>query len=117
MPESQSEHSNVPPVAIESPECPDCQSAMILSRNVPEDDGAFVVLVHITVGGGLSPYRDAYLVGCATHEEAEAKVRDLYPTEPNLALYVSPLRVGDAKGLKLARNEVRPWHHPQSGLR
>ena len=52
MQESQSEHSNVPPVAIESPECPSCQSAMILSRNVPEDDGGFVVLVHISVGGG-----------------------------------------------------------------
>jgi hypothetical protein len=74
------------------------------------DDGGFVVLVHITVGGGLSPYRDVYLVGCATHEEAEARVRDLYPTEPNLALYVSPLSVGDTKGLKLARNEVRSWH-------
>jgi hypothetical protein len=35
MPESQSEHSNVPLVAIERPECPNCQSPMIL-RNMPE---------------------------------------------------------------------------------
>jgi hypothetical protein len=36
MPESQSEHSNVPLVAIESPECPKCQGPMMLSRNMPE---------------------------------------------------------------------------------
>src|SRR6266851_8320129 len=50
-----------------------------------------------------------YLVGCSTHEEAEAKIKDLYPSEPNIKLYVSPLRVGDTKDLKLARNEVREW--------
>jgi transposase-like protein len=36
MPESQSDHSNVPPVAIESPECPSCTGPMILSRNKSE---------------------------------------------------------------------------------
>jgi hypothetical protein len=69
----------------------------------------FVVLVHISFGGELSPYRGTYLVGCATHEEAEAQVKDLYPSEPNLVLHVAPLRVGDMNDLKLARNEVRPW--------
>lgn len=69
----------------------------------------FVVLVHISFGGELSPYRDTYLVGCTTYEEAEARVRDLYPSEPNLVLLVSPLGVGDMNNLKLARNEVRPW--------
>ena len=75
------------------------------ARNIAE---GFVVLVHIPVGGGL-PYQDTYLVGCPTHEEARAKIKDLYPSEPNIKLYVSPLRVGDTKDLKLARNEVREW--------
>ena len=66
------------------------------------------MLVHIPGGGDL-PYQDTYLVGCSTHEEAEAKIKDLYPSELNLKLYVSPLRVGDTKDLKLARNEVREW--------
>ena len=69
----------------------------------------FVVLVHFSFGGGLSPYRDTYLVGCATQEEAEARVRDLYPSEPNLVLHVSPLGAGDMNDLRLARDEVRPW--------
>ena len=71
-------------------------------------DQGFVVLVHIPVGGGL-PYQDTYLVGCSSHDEAEAKIRDLYPSEPDIRLYISPLRVGDTKDLKLARNEVRAW--------
>jgi hypothetical protein len=74
----------------------------------------FVVLVHITVGGGLSPYRDVYLVGCSTYEEAEASIKELYPSEPNMELYVSPLRHGDMKGLKLEPNEVRPWRDPET---
>jgi hypothetical protein len=69
----------------------------------------FVVLVYIPIGGTMAPYRDVYLVGCASHEEAEAKIIDLYPSEPEIRLYVSPLRIGDAKGLRLARNEVRSW--------
>jgi hypothetical protein len=79
-------------------------------------DEGFVVLVHITVGGGLLPYRDVYLVGCSTHEEAEARIKNLYPSEPNIRLYVSPLRGGDTKGLKLAPNEARPWLDPQTPL-
>jgi hypothetical protein len=79
-----------------------------------ETDEGFVVLVHVTVGGGLLPYRDVYLVGCTTYEEAEASIKDLYPSEPNIRLYVSPLRGGDRKGLKLAPNEVRPWHDPET---
>lgn len=69
----------------------------------------FVVLVHISVGAELLPYRDTYLVGCVTRQEAEARIRDLYPSEPNLILHVSPLDVGDLNDLKLERNEVRPW--------
>lgn len=76
-----------------------------MTQNV---DGGFVVLVHIPLGDG-SPYRDAYLVGGSTHEEAEAKVKDLYPGEANIRVYVSPLRADDAKGLELASHDVRPW--------
>jgi hypothetical protein len=78
------------------------------TRSAQSIDEGFVVLVHIPVGGGL-PYQDTYLVGCSTQEEAEAKIRDLYPTEPNIRLYVSPLRIGDTHDLKLAPNEVRAW--------
>ena len=78
------------------------------TRSAQNIDEGFVVLVHIPVGGSL-PYQDAYLVGCSTHEEAEAKIKDLYASEPNIRMYVSPLRVGDTKDLKLARNEVREW--------
>ena len=78
------------------------------TRSAQNIDEGFVVLVHIPVGGGL-PYHDTYLVGCPTQEEAEARIKDLYPSEPNMKLYVSPLRVGDTKDLKLARNEVREW--------
>ena len=81
------------------------------TRSAQNIDESFVVLVHIPGSGGL-PYHDTYLVGCSTHEEAEAKIKDLYPSEPNLKLYVSPLRVGDTKDLKLARNEVREWQCP-----
>lgn len=35
MPESQPQHSSVPTVAIESPECPKCQGPMMLSRIRP----------------------------------------------------------------------------------
>jgi hypothetical protein len=78
------------------------------TRSAQNIDEGFVVLVHIPVGSGL-PYHDTYLVGCSTHEEAEAKIKELYPSEPNIRLYVSPLCVGDTKDLKLARNEVREW--------
>ena len=76
-----------------------------MTQNVDE---GFVVLVHIPLGDG-SPYQDAYLVGCSTHEEAEAKVKELYPGEANIRLYVSLLRGDDTKGLELASNDVRPW--------
>ena len=83
------------------------------TRGAQNIDEGFVVLVHVPVGAGL-PYQDTYLVGCSTYEEAEAKIKDLYPSEPNIRLYVSPLRVGDTKDLKLARNEVREWQGPKT---
>jgi hypothetical protein len=78
------------------------------TRSAQDLDEGFVVLVHVPDGSGL-PYHDAYLVGCSTPEEAEGKIRDLYPSEPNVRLYVSPLCVGDTNDLKLAPNEVREW--------
>jgi hypothetical protein len=59
-----------------------------MTQNVDE---GFVVLVHIPVGGG-SPYRNAYFVGGSTHEDAEAKVKDLYPGEANIKFYVASAR-------------------------
>jgi hypothetical protein len=84
---------------------PNFRAGKRAARNIDE---GFVVLVHVTVGSGL-PYQDTYLVGCSTHEEAEAKIKELYPSEPNIRLYVSPLSVDDRKDLNLARNEVREW--------
>ena len=78
------------------------------TRSAQDLDEGFIVLVHVPDGSGL-PYHDAYLVGCSTPEEAEGKIRDLYPSEPNVRLYVSPLCVGDTNDLKLAPNEVREW--------
>jgi hypothetical protein len=57
----------------------------------------------------MAPYRDVYVVGCSTHSEAEARIRSLYPSEPNLTIYVSPLQIGAAENLRLARDEVRSW--------
>jgi hypothetical protein len=74
--------------------------------------GGFVVLVHIPVGSGRRPYRDVYLAGCSTQEEAETRIKDLYSSEPEIRLYVSPLSIEDAKYLQLARNEIREWHDP-----
>jgi hypothetical protein len=85
-----------------------CQTFGVENAQRAYIDEGFVVLVHVPVGSGL-PYQDTYLVGCSTHEEAEAKIKELYPSEPNVRLYVSRLRAGDRKDLKLARNEVREW--------
>jgi len=51
-------------------------------------DEAFTVLVHIHGSGG-APGRETYVVGCPTREEAEARIRGLYPLE--LEVKVSPL--------------------------
>jgi hypothetical protein len=74
-----------------------------------DTEEGFVVLVHIPMGGPMAPYRDVYLVGCSTSNEAEATIKNLYPSEPNLIIYVSPLQIGAAKNLRLARYEVRSW--------
>lgn len=71
-------------------------------------DEGYVVLVHIPVSGGPRE-RAAYVVGCATPEEAVSEVRELYRDESTATFYCAPLRVGDTKGLKLGVGEVRPW--------
>jgi hypothetical protein len=43
---------------------------------------AFMVLVHIPVENRL-PERESFVVGCATRDEAEAKIRSLCPPEPD----------------------------------
>lgn len=71
-------------------------------------DEAFTVLVHIPVEGG-APQREAYVVGSSTREEAESRIRALYPSEPNIRLIATPLSAAETKGLKLMKGEFRPW--------
>jgi hypothetical protein len=47
---------------------------------------AFMVLVHIPVENRL-PERESFVVGCATRDEAEAKIRSLCPPEPDIRLF------------------------------
>ena len=71
-------------------------------------DEAFVVAVHIPVENGPAQ-RENYIVGCSTREEAEAKIKSLYPGEPNIKLFASPLSATETKGFKLMAGESRPW--------
>jgi hypothetical protein len=60
-------------------------------------DEAFVVLVHIPVENG-SPQRESYVVGCPTREKAETRIRGLYPSEPNIRSFASPLSHSETEG-------------------
>ena len=71
-------------------------------------DEAFVVLVHIPLDNGETQ-RESYVIGCSTREEAEARIRYLYPLEPNIKLFASPLTATEMEGLKLMAREFRPW--------
>ncbi|WP_074830419.1 MULTISPECIES: hypothetical protein [Bradyrhizobium] len=71
-------------------------------------DEAFTVLVHIH-GSGESPMRETYVVGCPTREEAEARIRGLYPTELEVRVFATPLSVSETKEQKLMAGEFRPW--------
>jgi hypothetical protein len=71
-------------------------------------DEAFVVLVHIPHDNGETE-RESYVIGCSTREEAEARIRYLYPSEPNIKLFASPLTATEMEGLKLMAGEFRPW--------
>ncbi len=72
-----------------------------------ETDEGFVVLVHIPVGSGL-PYQDTYIVGCSTHEEAEAKIKNLYPSEPNIRLYAPSNLAGSRRCLSQTIQPLLP---------
>ena len=69
---------------------------------------AFVVLVHFPIDNG-APQRESFVVGCSTREEAEAKIRGLYPGELNIKLFASRLTANETKGLKLTAGEFRSW--------
>ena len=71
-------------------------------------DEAFTVLVHIHVSGG-SPQRETYVVGCPTREEAEARIRGLYPMEADVKVFATQLSGTETKGQKLMAGELRPW--------
>ena len=72
-------------------------------------DQAFTVLVHIPVDNG-APQRETYVIGCSSREEAEARIRHLYPYEPDITLFASPLSAAEAEDLQLTEGEIRPWH-------
>jgi hypothetical protein len=69
---------------------------------------AFVVLVHIAVENGL-PERESFVVGCSTREEAEAKIRSLYPPERDIGLFALALSSLETQALELSEGEIRRW--------
>jgi hypothetical protein len=69
---------------------------------------AFVVLVHIPVEKGL-PQRESFVVGCSTREEAEAKVRSLYPPQLDIGLFALALSATETERLDLTAGEIRRW--------
>jgi hypothetical protein len=75
-------------------------------------DEAFTVLVHIHGGGG-APKRETYVVGCAMREEAEARIKGLYPLELEVRVFATPLSASETKDQKLMAGEFRPWQ-PQT---
>ena len=79
-----------------------------IGRMTKYADEAFIVLVHIQVDSG-APQRETYVIGCSSREEAEARIRHLYPYEPDIKLFASPLSSTEAEGLQLTIGEIRPW--------
>jgi hypothetical protein len=69
---------------------------------------AFVVVVHILVESG-SAERESFVVGCSTREEAEAKIRSLYPSEQDIRLFALALSAIETEGLDLVAGEIRRW--------
>jgi hypothetical protein len=72
---------------------------------------AFMVLVHVSVENGL-PQRESFVVGCSTREEAEAKIRSLYPSEQDIRLFALALSATETEGLDLTAGEIRRWQWP-----
>jgi hypothetical protein len=71
---------------------------------------AFTVLVHVPVPEGGAPLRETYVVGCATREEAETRIKNLFPEVLDVGVFATPLSTAEAKSQKLMAGEYRPWH-------
>ena len=67
---------------------------------------AFVVLVDVTVENGLS-HRESFVIGCPTRDEAEARIRSLYPSEQNVRVFALALSTLEAETLELSEGEIR----------
>lgn len=79
---------------------------------------AFTVLVHVPVPEGGAPLRETYVVGCATREEAETRIKNLFPDVLDVRAFATPLSTAEAKSQKLMAGEYRPWHlTPQTSWR
>jgi hypothetical protein len=71
-------------------------------------DEGFVVLVRIAIERGPAQ-REAYVIGCATQEECEVKVQQMYSSDKNAEFFISPMSAADIKRLRFMPGEVRPW--------
>jgi hypothetical protein len=71
-------------------------------------DEGFVVLVRIPIERGPAQ-RETYVVGCATQEECEIKIRQMYASNKNAEFFISPMSPATIKRLRLMPGEVRPW--------
>ncbi len=62
--------------------------------------------------------RETYVVGCATREEAETRIKNLFPDVLDVRVFATPLSTAEAKSQKLMAGEYRPWHlTPQTSWR
>lgn len=68
----------------------------------------FVVLVEVPADSDF-PRREAYVVACATKEESEAKIQELYIDESTAQFAAAPMPVENIERLKLRHGEVLPW--------
>ena len=69
---------------------------------------AFVVLAHIPIENGL-PERERFVIGCSTREEAETRIRSLYPSQQNIRVFALALSARETEGLELSEREIRRW--------
>ena len=70
---------------------------------------AFTVLVHIPVPEGGDPLRETYVIGCSTREEAEIRIKNLFPEVLDVRVFATPLSTTETKAQKLMWGEYRPW--------
>jgi hypothetical protein len=72
-------------------------------------DRGFAVLVQIPLDRHLPERKDAYVVACTSVEEADAKIRQIYPSDLKARIFIAPMLAGDIRVLRLEPGEVRPW--------